>query len=53
MDGRIAQLLQTTPIFRKLSAEDRARLVPHARVRDYARGCNLRYQSIVAGAAPR
>ena len=38
MDGRIAQLLQTTPIFRKLSAEDRARLVPHARARDYARG---------------
>lgn len=38
MDGRLAQLLQTTPIFRKLSAEDRARLLPHARVRDYARG---------------
>lgn len=38
MDSRIAQLLQSMPIFRKLSAEDRARLAPHARIRDYARG---------------
>jgi CRP/FNR family transcriptional regulator len=38
VDSRIASLLQSTPIFRKLSADDRARLAPHARVRDYARG---------------
>ena len=38
MDGRIAQVLQATPIFRKLSAEDRARLAPHARIRDFVRG---------------
>ena len=38
MDARIATLLQTMPIFRKLSAEDRARLAPHTRVRDYVRG---------------
>src|SRR5262245_24036783 len=35
---RVAQVLASTPIFRKLSPEDRARLVPHAQVRDYARG---------------
>lgn len=38
MDSRIAPLLQTTPIFRKLSAEDRTRLLPHARVQEYSRG---------------
>jgi CRP/FNR family transcriptional regulator len=38
MDPRIPQLLQTTPILRKLSADDRARLAPHARIRDYAKG---------------
>lgn len=38
MDNRIVSLLQTTPVFRKLSADDRARLAPHVRVRDYARG---------------
>jgi CRP-like cAMP-binding protein len=38
MDARIATLLQTTPIFRKLSREDRARLEPHVRIRDYVRG---------------
>jgi CRP/FNR family transcriptional regulator len=38
VDSRIAPLLQSTPIFRKLAAEDRERLAPFARVRDYARG---------------
>ena len=38
MDARIAELLGSTPIFRKIPAEDRARLVPHARVHDYRRG---------------
>ena len=35
---RIEQILASTPIFKRLSQEDRARLVPHARVRDYAKG---------------
>jgi len=35
---RIEQILASTPIFKKLSPEDRVRLVPHARVRDYAKG---------------
>jgi hypothetical protein len=30
--------LASRPIFRKLSPEDRARLVPYARIRDYAKG---------------
>ena len=38
MDSRIPQLLQSTPIFRKLSADDRSRLLPHARIRDYGKG---------------
>jgi CRP-like cAMP-binding protein len=38
MDSRVAQGLQSSPIFRRLSADDRARLVPHARIRDFARG---------------
>jgi CRP/FNR family transcriptional regulator len=38
VDARIAQLLGSTPIFRKIPAEDRARLVPHARVQEYRRG---------------
>jgi CRP-like cAMP-binding protein len=38
MDSRIAQLVQATPPFRKLSADDRARLAPLVRVRDFARG---------------
>src|SRR5687767_2836652 len=41
MDSRIAQLLQATPIFRKLSGEDRARLAPHERVHDYASGDDI------------
>jgi CRP/FNR family transcriptional regulator len=41
MDSRIASLLQTTPVFRKLSADDRARLAPQVRVRDYARGAQI------------
>jgi CRP-like cAMP-binding protein len=35
---RIEQILASTPVFKRLSAEDRARLVPHAKVRDYAKG---------------
>src|SRR5215470_3127399 len=35
---RIEQILASTPVFKKLSAEDRARLLPHARIRDYAKG---------------
>jgi len=38
VDSRIAQLLGTTPIFRKIPAEDRARLLPHTRIQDYRRG---------------
>jgi CRP/FNR family transcriptional regulator len=38
MDSRLAQVLQSSPIFRRLSAEDRTRLAPHARIRDYGRG---------------
>jgi len=38
MDARVAPLLQSTPIFRRLAAEDRARLLPHVRIRDYVRG---------------
>ena len=38
MDSRVAQVLQSTPIFRKLSPEDRARMAPHTRIRDYVRG---------------
>ena len=38
MDGRIEQLLQSTPIFKKISPEDRARLAPLARLLDYRRG---------------
>lgn len=38
MESRIATLLRTTPVFRKLSPEDRERLSPHVRVRDYERG---------------
>ena len=38
MDARIEPLLQSTPIFQKLSAEDRKRLAPVARVLDYRRG---------------
>jgi CRP/FNR family transcriptional regulator len=41
MDNRIASLLQTTPVFRKLSADDRTRLAPHVRVRDYPRGVQI------------
>jgi len=36
MDPRIA--LQSTPVFRRLSQDDRERLIPHVRIRDYARG---------------
>ena len=38
MDPRIEQLLQSTPIFKKISPEDRARLAPLARILDYRRG---------------
>ena len=38
MDGRIERLLQSTPIFRKIPPEDRARLAPLARVQEYRRG---------------
>jgi CRP/FNR family transcriptional regulator len=38
VDNRIAGLLGSTPIFRRIPAEDRARLVPHARIQDYRRG---------------
>jgi CRP/FNR family transcriptional regulator, nitrogen oxide reductase regulator len=54
---RIAEILSSTPIFRKLSPEDRARLAPHVRVRDYAKGERIfsegtpsdRYYSIARG----
>jgi CRP/FNR family transcriptional regulator len=57
MDSRVPQLLQSTPIFRKLSVEDRARLAPYAQVRDYVRGEQIfvegspsdHYYSIVSG----
>jgi CRP/FNR family transcriptional regulator len=35
---RLLELLERTPILRRLSADDHARLLPHARVRDYVRG---------------
>ena len=38
MDSRLAQLLKSTPPFRKLSDDDRTRLATHSRVRDYTRG---------------
>lgn len=38
MDSRVGALLQSTPIFRKLSAQDRERLMPHVKVRDYVKG---------------
>jgi CRP/FNR family transcriptional regulator, nitrogen oxide reductase regulator len=54
---RIAEILSSTPIFRKLSPDDRARLAPHVRVRDYAKGERIfsegtpsdRYYSIARG----
>lgn len=54
---RIAQILASTPIFRRLTADDRARLAPHARVRDYAKGEQIfaegspsdRFYSIASG----
>ena len=38
MKARVAEILQSTPIFRKLSAADRERLAPHVRLRDYVKG---------------
>jgi CRP/FNR family transcriptional regulator len=38
MDGRIETLLKSTPIFKRIPAEDRARLAPFARILDYRRG---------------
>lgn len=38
MDARLPQLLQSMALFRRLSPEDRTRLAPHARIRDYQRG---------------
>jgi len=54
---RIAQILGSTPIFKRLTADDRARLAPHARVRDYAKGEQIftegnpsdRFYSIASG----
>src|SRR5262245_33823255 len=54
---RIAEILASTPIFRKLSPDDRARLAPHVRVRDYGKGERIcsegspsdRYYSIAKG----
>jgi CRP/FNR family transcriptional regulator len=54
---RLAQILASTPVFRKLSPEDRARLAPHARLRDYAKGERIftegspsdRFYSIASG----
>jgi CRP/FNR family transcriptional regulator len=54
---RLAQVLASTPIFKKLSAEDRSTLAPHARLRDYAKGERIfaegtpsdRYYSIASG----
>ena len=38
MDPRVTQLLASSPIFRKLSPDDRTRLAPHARIRECAKG---------------
>jgi CRP/FNR family transcriptional regulator len=38
MENRAAEILRSTPIFRKIPSEDRARLVPHTRIQDYRRG---------------
>jgi CRP-like cAMP-binding protein len=38
MDARVAQLLQTTPLFRGVSDADRDRLLAHTRVHDARRG---------------
>ena len=38
MDGRVEQFLQSTPIFKKIPPEDRARLVPLTRLLEYRRG---------------
>jgi CRP-like cAMP-binding protein len=38
MDERIDRLLQSTPIFKRIPPEDRARLAPLARVLDYRKG---------------
>ena len=38
MDGRLETLLKSTPIFRRIPPEDRARLAPFARILDYHRG---------------
>lgn len=38
MDERLDQLLRVTPIFRKISPEDRGRLAPLARIQEYRRG---------------
>jgi CRP/FNR family transcriptional regulator len=54
---RLAQTLASTPIFKKLTAEDRATLAPHARLRDYAKGERIftegspsdRFYSIASG----
>jgi CRP/FNR family transcriptional regulator len=54
---RLAQILASTPVFRKLSPEDRARLAPHARLRDYPKGERIftegspsdRFYSIASG----
>lgn len=38
VESRVAQLLGSTPIFRRIPAEDRARLASHTRIEDYRRG---------------
>ncbi len=38
MDSRVVTLLGATPVFRKLSVQDRERLAPHARIRQYSKG---------------
>ena len=38
MDGRIEQLLQSTPIFKRIPPADRARLAPLARIQEYRKG---------------
>jgi CRP/FNR family transcriptional regulator len=38
MDVRVQHALQSMALFRRLSPDDRGRLTPHARVRDYVKG---------------
>jgi CRP/FNR family transcriptional regulator, dissimilatory nitrate respiration regulator len=38
MDGRIEQLLQSSPLFKRIPPDDRARLAPLARILEYKKG---------------